>query len=260
MNFANEKWVKLYTRNTTNWVLLPWQSRCLFPLLLRAVDRTGCLDVGEHEIEAVSKLLDIPKDIVSVGIQGLEAKGMLHRGIQCLIISNFEQAQEAITAPALRQQNYRERKKLQKESDAALRYVTTRLEETRLDNIPPVLQADDRTTLVLNYFRSQFAVAFGKPYPVAWGKDKAALNKIPKEYSSEELMAMISAYLIDPYTAKLGASVTGFCSRMTSYLKAISVKASTPSTFVTIPSTAKDPSKGADASRYWEEVKKEMGI
>ena len=44
MNFDDERFVKIYPRNTTNWKLLGWEGRCVLMMLLREVDRAGCLD------------------------------------------------------------------------------------------------------------------------------------------------------------------------------------------------------------------------
>jgi hypothetical protein len=45
MNFEDERFVKIYPRNTTNWKLLGWEGRCVLMMLLREVDRAGCLDL-----------------------------------------------------------------------------------------------------------------------------------------------------------------------------------------------------------------------
>lgn len=46
MNWSDERYVKLYERDTLTW---PWQAKCVFALLLRKVDRSGVLDTGRSD-------------------------------------------------------------------------------------------------------------------------------------------------------------------------------------------------------------------
>ena len=43
MDWANERYVRLYTRDTVTWKMWPWEARAIFPLLMRKVDRAGVL-------------------------------------------------------------------------------------------------------------------------------------------------------------------------------------------------------------------------
>jgi hypothetical protein len=38
MDWANERYVRLFVRDTTTWKLLPWQSRLLLPAILRKLE------------------------------------------------------------------------------------------------------------------------------------------------------------------------------------------------------------------------------
>ena len=55
MDFSNEPYVRVYTRNTTTWRRLEWQGQCVLIQMLRVVDRSGVLDIEDMTpAEAVS--------------------------------------------------------------------------------------------------------------------------------------------------------------------------------------------------------------
>ena len=66
MDWANETWVKLYRRDTADWMLLSWRARGLFCLLLRAVNRRGELDLGRTGPRAVAALVYAGGDVDAV--------------------------------------------------------------------------------------------------------------------------------------------------------------------------------------------------
>lgn len=109
MRWEDERYVRLYTRDTTTWKLLCWQSKCLLPLLLRKLDRAGLIDVGDNAIEGVAALTDMPVALVQEGLVGLLQRGVfeLHQGV--LIMPNYQAAQEARQSDAQRMREYRGR-------------------------------------------------------------------------------------------------------------------------------------------------------
>ena len=46
MRWDDERYVRLYTRDTTDWLALSWQAQGLFVLILRKVNRAGVIDLG----------------------------------------------------------------------------------------------------------------------------------------------------------------------------------------------------------------------
>lgn len=109
MRWEDERYVRLYTRDSATWALLPWQSRCLLPLLLRKVDRAGVLEVLEgEEVHALSELVKIPADVVGPGLDGLIKRGTVVIGSGKLRLPSFLAAQEARQSDKLRQQRSRE--------------------------------------------------------------------------------------------------------------------------------------------------------
>jgi hypothetical protein len=77
VNFEDERYVRLYTRDTVTWKLLKWQGKCLLPLLLRKVDRAGCADLDGAGIEGVAALAEIPLEVVEPGFQQLLERGVV---------------------------------------------------------------------------------------------------------------------------------------------------------------------------------------
>ena len=53
LDWANERYeVRLYTRDTPNWTVAPWEARAVLPLILRKLDRKGILDLGPRHARA----------------------------------------------------------------------------------------------------------------------------------------------------------------------------------------------------------------
>ena len=51
MNFEDEDYVRLYTRDTVTWELLGWEGHCVLTLMLRGkFDRAGVFVTGSHDL------------------------------------------------------------------------------------------------------------------------------------------------------------------------------------------------------------------
>ena len=112
MRWDDERYVRLYTRDTTTWKLLSWQAKCLLPLLLRKVDRAGIADVGDEHALGIAALTDMPLELVAAALAG--PHGLVERGVlvfrgPLLLIPNFAPAQEARASDAQRQREHRAR-------------------------------------------------------------------------------------------------------------------------------------------------------
>lgn len=116
MNWEDERWVKLYTRDSITWKLWGWQARFVMMSLMRKVDRAGVVDVAGRGINGLAALLEIPPDIVRDGLAQLTEpdddgeRTVVWDGPQ-LVISRFIEAQEAHTSNAQRQRDSRERRR-----------------------------------------------------------------------------------------------------------------------------------------------------
>jgi len=111
MNWGDERYVRLYTRDTADWVTLGWEAQALFALLLRKVDRAGILWLGKHGLRAVAVLLGMPGDVVDRAIKPLVDDGCIELRGQNLVIRNFIEAQEAKASDVQRQREHREKKR-----------------------------------------------------------------------------------------------------------------------------------------------------
>lgn len=113
MNFADQYYVRLYTYDTPGWLMMKWQAKATLPLLMRKVDRAGVLDLAEYAGEempaVVSRLIDLPIDVVEVGLADLiKRKTIVLRG-QFLVLPNFIEGQESIQTDRLRKAEQRAR-------------------------------------------------------------------------------------------------------------------------------------------------------
>lgn len=120
MNWGDEHYVKLYTRDTPTWKALPWQARALWPLLMRKLDGAGLMECGELGRGAVGLMVEMPEDVCSVGLDGLERHGIIVWHDNTLEAPKFLDAQEARKSDVLRKREERQKAKDRARADAAL--------------------------------------------------------------------------------------------------------------------------------------------
>jgi len=115
MKFSEERWVKLYTRDTMGWKRLSWQARCVLLHAFRKVDRIGAIDIDEEGIAGLAVMLDLPEEVVEVGVSG--KNGLIDRGAATLcemagspvfLLPNFVEAQSAAASGKARMETTRE--------------------------------------------------------------------------------------------------------------------------------------------------------
>lgn len=136
MDWSDERYVRLYTRDTADWVSWPWQSRVLLPLLTRKCDRVGRIGMGRGGHKTLAALLLIPEKIVKIGLEGLLHDGCVVQDGQLLMLKNFQEAQEAIKSDAIRQRERRDRERLKtmesmSQASRDVTHVTKRHAESR---------------------------------------------------------------------------------------------------------------------------------
>lgn len=110
MDWANEKYVRLFVRDTVTWKVLPWQSRALMPLLLRKLDRSGVLEFGDYGEKGIAILLDVPVDFVQAGLPALLKHQVFTMASGRLVMPNYIPAQETRQSDKQRQRDSRERR------------------------------------------------------------------------------------------------------------------------------------------------------
>lgn len=126
VDWENENWVKLYTRESHDMLAVGWEGRALFRELICKVDRAGVLDCTDPVV--ISELVRMPIEIVEPALSKLIARGTVTICDQHLVVPNFLEAQEA-------KSNDRERKRKSRETKRAKalrgQLVTNRDERSR---------------------------------------------------------------------------------------------------------------------------------
>lgn len=113
MNWSDERYVRIYTRDTSDWLSLSFLAQGLFCLLLRKVDRAGVLQLGRHGRRAVAISVGHAGDWVRLepALDELLADGCVTISGDFLTVPNFIEAQEAPMSDAARQRESREKRK-----------------------------------------------------------------------------------------------------------------------------------------------------
>lgn len=115
MDWSNERYVRVYTRDTTTWKLMDWRGRCVLQLLMRKVDRAGVLDVGHDGVLGLAAVLELPIDIVEAGIAQLTtSRGGMPTVVDtgtAYVLPNFIEAQEAPASDPHRKRESRARRR-----------------------------------------------------------------------------------------------------------------------------------------------------
>lgn len=115
MDWANERYVRVYQRETVDDQLLSWQARALWHLMLPKFDPAGVIDLSRHGARGLAALLRMPLDLVEMALEELLRDGRVRlvahgeRG-QWLFAPNYRQAQESQRSEAQRMRDYRARK------------------------------------------------------------------------------------------------------------------------------------------------------
>lgn len=111
MDWSNETYVRLYTRDTATWLKIRWQGQCLFMQLLRKVDRSGRLDGITDTIDDLSLITGLPDDVVETGLEKLQKFGVVEINDEILVIPNYIEAQTASKSDKQRQRESRENRR-----------------------------------------------------------------------------------------------------------------------------------------------------
>jgi hypothetical protein len=148
MDYGNEPWIKVYTRDTGGWSSLTWQARGLSLEISRKLDARGELSLGARGLPALAGLLRASWSEIEPFVRELIGDGRLVVDGAMLRDPGHVERQLARTSDALR-------KKMQRDREAVSQHVTrrhstshdvtNRSEEKRSDQkrkeIPPVPSA-----------------------------------------------------------------------------------------------------------------------
>jgi hypothetical protein len=121
LNWSDERFVKLYVRDTAEWLAMQWQGRALHPLLVRKADRSGVIPT-RLGARGVAALVGLPLEVVEIGLVELDRDGFVAAHPLGYVIPDFIASQEARQSEKLRSAEYRARKR----EDRAAGVVTNR--------------------------------------------------------------------------------------------------------------------------------------
>jgi hypothetical protein len=110
MDWANERYVRVYTRDTESWLCLGWEAQCLLLKMLRKADRAGAVETKRGS-KGLAALVVMPADVVERVLPELLEDGCVEQKPSGFLIVNFIEAQEASMSPAARQRDSRERRR-----------------------------------------------------------------------------------------------------------------------------------------------------
>lgn len=125
MDWANERYVRLYVRETPDQALWCWQALAIWPWLVMRAERSGELRTRKGAA-GIAALIRMPIEIVEPGIADLLADGCLvetHRGYA---MPNYVEAQNATSSDSKRKADQRARERL----DTALKGNDTDVDVT----------------------------------------------------------------------------------------------------------------------------------
>lgn len=206
MRWEDERYVRLYTRDSATWALLPWQGRCLLPLLLRKVDRAGVLEVLEgEEVAAIAELVKVPPEVVEPGLDALVKRGTVVVGGGKLRMPSFLAAQEARSSDKLRQQKSRELAAITQDvSHAVTRGHTPSQHVTPSLAVPSLAKekhvAEDSATGPAGEIFEHWKTATKKPRAKLDPKRKRLIDlRLAEGHALEDIKAAIDGFARSPF-------------------------------------------------------------
>ena len=106
LNWSDERYVRVYTRDTASLLAIGWEGRAVFWELLRKVDRAGVLDTG-GDVGPVAEVLRVPVDVWERVLPRLRDRGMVTVTAKAIVVPHFIEAQEARQTDRQRQRESR---------------------------------------------------------------------------------------------------------------------------------------------------------
>jgi hypothetical protein len=110
MDWSNERYVRMYVRDTETWLELSWQARSVWMHVLRKVDRAGVLET-RRGVRGIALIVAMPTEIVEVALPELLADGCLRPHPIGYVVPNFIAAQEAPQSDRQRSRESRARRR-----------------------------------------------------------------------------------------------------------------------------------------------------
>jgi hypothetical protein len=109
MRWSDERYVRIYTRDTPDLAAMGWEARALLWEVFRKMDRAGILQMGKSGHRGLAALVAMPFDVTERALAILLDDGVLEAQGTCLVCKNFMDAQECSKSDVGRQRDKRER-------------------------------------------------------------------------------------------------------------------------------------------------------
>lgn len=104
MDFGNERYVRLYVRDTTTWKRLGFEGQTVLALMLRKADRAGVIDIDPdiEPWEAAVIHIGAPEDFAKVGMTRCLERGCIVHDGDRLVFPKYIEANETPMSDAQR--------------------------------------------------------------------------------------------------------------------------------------------------------------
>jgi hypothetical protein len=130
VDWTNEPYVKVYTRETDDDLLLSWEARALWAAMMVKFDRSGLLETKRGR-KGLAALVRIPPEVVERALPELLEDGRVTEILAGFFARNFMAAQEASKSDKLRQRESRvKRATLARESSIGANTDVTNRDQT----------------------------------------------------------------------------------------------------------------------------------
>lgn len=112
MDWSNENYVRLYTRETDDDLVLSWEARAVWHEMLKRFDRSGFMAIKRGR-RGLAAMVRMPLEVVERVIPELLDDGRIREIEAGYIAPNFMEAQEATKSDRQRQRDSRTRRRAQ---------------------------------------------------------------------------------------------------------------------------------------------------
>ena len=206
MNWCDERYVRLYTRDSLTWLGFSFEAQALLALLIRKLDRAGVLELGNKGKRGVAMAIGHGSRWATLepALEELLLERVFVIDGDRLVMPNFLEAQEAKQTDRVRQQESRARRREHAHVDVTNRDAESRHVTERHAPSQPVTDGHSVLSRAVPSVPSQYAEA--SP-PLPFFGETVAPKKPAPEKPTADYSAFVDAYFA-AYRARAGTSPT----------------------------------------------------
>lgn len=145
MNFEEEDYIRVYTRDTATWNALGWDGQCVLLQTMRKVGRrTGEFEVGTLDpVEALAFALRAPVKTVRVGLERMVSLGVAVVADGKIVLPKFIRAQWARRTDAARKRESRDSQRVREDdTDRIIGQIVGSVTTGHTESQPVTLQSN----------------------------------------------------------------------------------------------------------------------